>query len=162
MSDGGVEQGWYRTKDGRERYWDGDAWTDRYRDGDDEPPAPADRSPRDEKPEPAKEESKGSSPWMILAFAVAAIVVFACCNGVFSGDDDEPSSGSALTSCRNMVKAQIKNPSTADFAVLDTTITDTSISGEVTAENDFGAEKTLRYHCTISGDTVTDVTVNQL
>lgn len=40
--------------------------------------------------------------------------------------------------------------------------TASSISGQVTAQNDFGAEKTLRYRCSISDGTVTDVTVNEV
>lgn len=159
--DGGVEEGWYRQKDGRERYWDGDAWTDQYRDGDEPPPAAGDRSTRDDHPDAAKPK-QSSSPWKILAGAAVALVIVACCSGAFSNDDDGPSTGAALAACKNAVKGQIKNPSTADFATLDTTITDTSISGEVTAQNDFGAEKTLRYRCTISGETVTNVTVDQL
>lgn len=155
-----VERGWYRQKDGRERYWDGNGWTDRYRD-DEAPPNPGDRSTRGDEPAVEKPKQSGSSPWKILAGAAVAIIVVACCSGAFS-DDDEPSTGAALAACKNAVKGQIKNPSTADFATLDTTITDTSISGEVTAENDFGAEKTLRYRCAISGESVTNVTVTPL
>ncbi|WP_346007155.1 hypothetical protein [Janibacter terrae] len=160
-SSGDIEEGWYRQKDGRERYWDGTKWTDRYRDGDEPPPEPGDRATRNDEPVDEEPKQGKSSTWVLLGVAIVALVIFACCSGAFT-DDDDPSSGAALTACRNAVKAQIKNPSTADFAVLDTTITDTSISGEVTAENDFGGEKTLRYRCTISGESVTNVTVNPL
>lgn len=161
---GGVEAGWYRQKDGRERYWDGGAWTDQYREGAEPPPDPADRSPQDLADDDSEEpeKSKGSSLWGVLGFLVVAIIIFSCCGGAWSDDDDEPSTGSGVVACEDAVEARIKNPSTADFSFLDRSITDTSISGEVTAQNDFGAEKTLRYRCSISDGAVTDVTVNEL
>lgn len=166
--DGDVEAGWYRQQDGRERYWDGDAWTDEYRAGDEPPPDPADRSPKDL----AKAEQLGEQPgqddvrthklWLVLV-VVVLVSVLTCCGWVASlGDDEDSSSGAALRACEDAVRNQVKNPSTAKFPILDTNITDTSIWGEVTAQNDFGAEKTLQYDCTMSGSVVTDVTVDQL
>lgn len=167
--DDGVEAGWYRQKDGSERYWDGFRWTDKYRGGDEPPPNPADRSPDDLSEEDPEDDSSPppESLWdKAVPYAVVGVVllVLGCCGWAFSyeGEDDADSSGVSITACHDAVKQQIKNPSTADFSWLEQTVTDSSVSGELTAQNDFGAEKTLRYHCTISGSTVTDVKVNQL
>lgn len=156
-SGGEPERGWYRQQDGRERLWDGHRWTDKYRDPDAPPPSPEDRSPAD-----VDEKAKGKRADRVgQAIALGVVVIIIACCGWFQslGDDEGDSGGAALTACHNAVEAQIKNPSTADFSLFDTTITETQISGEVTAENDFGAEKTLRYVCTMSGSTVTRATV---
>lgn len=159
-SGGSPEQGWYRQQDGQERFWDGHQWTDHYRDPNAPPPSREDRSPSETlRTEPGKPKS-GAPFW--IGLAAAGLLAFACCGGdaLRGGDDDDDDySGAALTACQNAVKDRIKNPSTANFALFDTTITETSISGEVTAQNDFGAEKTLRYRCAVSGSTVTNVTV---
>lgn len=159
--------GWYKQPGDRdERYWDGSAWTDQYRPASQLPPKLEDRVagadapgsgtvvPKAAKPTPGKRSGLGC-----LVLVVIAMLVFAVSKGC--GGGSASSGGAALVNCRNAVKAQIKNPATADFELLSTTITDAQISGSVTAENDFGARKSLTYVCRISGDSVLSANVSQ-
>jgi PBP1b-binding outer membrane lipoprotein LpoB len=89
----------------------------------------------------------------ILGVWLVPIMVLAGCSS------DGKSSGAPWVACKNAVKAQVTNPATADFALLSTTIEDTVIDGKLTAKNDFGVDQELRFHCKMSGETVTSVEV---
>lgn len=77
----------------------------------------------------------------------------ACSGGSDSG------SGAAWVACQHAVKAQLNNPATADFALMDTTMTDAVIDGTLTAENSFGVKQDLQFHCEMSGEQVTSAEV---
>lgn len=150
--------GWYGQADGRERRWDGATWTDEYRD-----PAPvgAPAEATEAPPAPEKEKPKATNGGNALAAIIVLAVIFfgfKACSGSSSTSDETD----ALVNCRRAVKAQIKNPATADFDVFSTNQTASLITGEVTAENDFGATKSLRYSCRMIGSTVQSATVTGL
>ncbi|EAP97552.1 hypothetical protein JNB_18818 [Janibacter sp. HTCC2649] len=64
--------GWFYVGNGTFRYWDGDIWTDEYRDGDDPaPPAPEYSGPKHES------GKRRELPLWLVAFAVVLIVTAA-------------------------------------------------------------------------------------
>lgn len=73
----------------------------------------------------------------------------ACGSGENASDTD------AWIACKNAVQAQLNNPATADFALMQTTIEVDFIDGILTAENSFGVEQELQFHCERSGSTIT-------
>lgn len=81
------------------------------------------------------------------------------CGG--GSDDPSDSDGNELANCRQAVRVQVKNPDTIDWKTLSTDIQETRISGELTAENDFGGTKTLYFVCDMSGSQVTNATVSE-
>lgn len=95
---------------------------------------------------------------VVVGLGLIVLVAVNC-----SGDDNSrgPSSGDALVSCHHAVEAQLNNPATADFKTLQTTITDTRITGVVEADNDFGVTQEISYTCSISGGAVTGARVSQ-
>lgn len=79
--------GWHQQPDGRERYWDGQQWTDQYREGGASAPPP---------PAPAK-KSGGCLKWVLIA--IAALVLLGILAVLLGGGDDEGTpSGSGNTS----------------------------------------------------------------
>lgn len=73
--------GWFPQPDGRERYYDGEGWTEHYRDA---PPPAA--------PAPPPQKKGGALKWVLI---VGAVVLILCCGGfaactagVFEAADD--------------------------------------------------------------------------
>lgn len=69
--------------------------------------------------------------------------------------------GNPLANCRNAVEQQVKNPASIDWDLLSTEITDTRITGTFSAQNDFGAMKSLSFECVMSNGQVTSARVLQ-
>ena len=74
----------------------------------------------------------------------------------------------AWVACKDAVKGQLRNPATADFALMKTQIDEQDdgvgwrVEGVVTAKTDFGVEQEISYTCETNGQaTVTDVNVAQ-
>lgn len=79
------------------------------------------------------------------------------CGG--SDDGESGADADAWMACKDAVEAQLNNPATADFALMQTTIETEYIDGILTAKNDFGVEQELQFHCERSGSTVTSAEV---
>ena len=90
---------------------------------------------------------------VVTAAAALLLSSLAACSS------DGPSSGAAWVACQHTVEANLENPATADFSLMSTTIKTTFIDGTLTAENSFGVERELQFHCDLGGETVTDVDV---
>lgn len=142
-----LKVGWHPQDDGRERYWDGEKWTDAYRE------AP--------KPEPAGEaEAERSKPdpqpvgrvWTFVGvgiFAVLALMVSRCGGG---DEDRGPDEYDTQATCKELVRGVLKNPSTADF--MDEAQDAAGASGTVVAENALGGKVTSSYRCTLEDGVV--------
>lgn len=101
--------------------------------------------------ETSGQESKKPDKGALIVVGLIAAVIAACCFGGF-GDDDEPNEYNVQGTCKDIVRKQLKNPSTADFS--DEQQTDTLASGLVAADNALGGTVTYSYRCSRSGDTV--------
>jgi len=143
----GLQAGWYAQDDGRERYWDGEKWTDAFR-GSGVDPAPAADAPD----EPAKKSGSGIGCLASILALVALVIVFSLQS---CGDDSSDSTDkyAVQATCKDLVKNNLKNPSTADFS--NEQQTSFSASGQVAAQNALGGTVTYSYSCTATGDTVT-------
>lgn len=106
---------------------------------------------------PAKKPS--GCLWSFLGIAAFVIVVglgFSSCGG--SDSDDAPSAYEARMQCERWVKDKLKAPATAEFSGAVETSTGTNswtITGNVDAENGFGAQVRSVWSCDIrlDGDT---------
>jgi hypothetical protein len=98
-----------------------------------------------------------------LAIATAAVAMLAACSTGGSGGGDGGGGGASDTdawiACKDAVEAQLDNPATADFALMQSTIEADFIDGILTAENNFGVKQELQFHCERSGSAITDVEV---
>jgi hypothetical protein len=91
-----------------------------------------------------------------IPLALVALFVVLAVIGTFS-DEGGSNSGEAWTACREALEAQLRNPATADFPLLDRQIDESagggwSIAGLVGAENHFGVEQRFRFTCEVSPD----------
>jgi hypothetical protein len=141
----GLQAGWYPQDDGRERYWDGERWTDDFRGelATEQMPAPPKR-------EEGAWEQKGRL--LLILLGVVAFVWLAAtkCGGPSTSGPDEYN---VQAMCKELVRDRLKNPSTADFSDEQQSVT--TASGTVVAENALGGKVTHTYRCVASGDTVT-------
>jgi hypothetical protein len=90
---------------------------------------------------------------------LAAAVVVATLTGCSGGDRESAGDTDAWVACKSAVEAQLKNPATAGFALMQTTIEPTFIDGILTAKNGFGVEQELQFHCKRAGSTITSTEV---
>ncbi|QKE85122.1 DUF2510 domain-containing protein [Arthrobacter sp. NEB 688] len=147
-----LKVGWYPEDDGRERYWDGERWTDAYRPGAQESEPGPQASPDVEvgiEPE-KKAATAGCLPWVLGG------VILTCIAGGVKGCGNDGSSSSdgyqVQATCEELVKKNLRNPTTAEFS--EQQRSPASASGLVTGENALGGKVTYRYACSVSGDTV--------
>lgn len=67
--------------------------------------------------------------------------------------------GSAWNSCKAEVKDHLRNPDSADFALLSTDFSEAgkgwSITGTLKAQNDYGVVDEIAYACTVQEDGTT-------
>lgn len=100
---------------------------------------------------------------VILGSWVALIMLLAGCSSNGTRTDlpssDGTSSDAPLVACKNAVKAELKNSVTDSFSILGTNIDATSFDGTLIAANASGVEQNLKFHCKMSGVTVTSVEV---
>ena len=101
---------------------------------------------------------------VVAVMGVLAVAAVGCGG---SGSSGAHESG-AWVACKNAVKEELRNPATADFALMKTQIDEQDdgvgwrVEGVVTAKTDFGVEKDISYTCETNGQaTVTDVNVAQ-
>jgi hypothetical protein len=108
-------------------------------------------------PDAEKEETPGWKTcclWpalAVLALSIGGAIVGAL--GASGEDDSGPSAEMASYHCRDMVREQLKSPSTAEFS--DETITGHgtyTIEGTVRGENSFGGTAVNTYECTATYD----------
>lgn len=140
-----LKAGWHPQDDGRERYWDGEKWTDAFREASTLEPAA----------EAAGEQRNPDQPqvgrvWTFVGvgiFAVLAFMVSRCGSG-----DEGPDEFDTQATCKELVRGMLKNPSTADF--MDEAQDAGGASGTVVAENTLGGKVTSTYRCVLDGDIV--------
>jgi len=92
--------GWHKQPDGRERYWDGQQWTDQYREASASAPPP-----------PAAEKKKsGCLKWVLIA--VVAIAVIALLSSLLGGGDDDgtPTGSSGTTQTQGAAAPDSEEP----------------------------------------------------
>lgn len=124
-----LKTGWHPQDDGRERYWDGERWTDAFRDAPE--PAPVAEPP----PEQAKPDPQPIGR------------VSRCGSG-----DEGPDEYDTQATCKELVRGVLKNPSTADF--MDEEQDAAGASGTVVAENALGGKVTSSYRCVLDGSSI--------
>lgn len=101
------------------------------------------------------EPSKSRLPWILVGIAV--LIVIAALAGVwaYTSDSANPERG-AKQACEKFVTERLKAPATAKFtdgaAVSQNTVGAYVVSGEVDAENGFGAMIRTAYSCTVTPD----------
>lgn len=109
-------------------------------------------------PTPANKSTK-TWGWIATAVAIAALIA---CFGDFDRSDPEPPAFDHVTACQDEVLSQLKAPATAEFVGSDR-ITEgevgVMVTGEVDAQNSFGALIRSSYICSFTGQTVTEVLV---
>lgn len=140
-----LKTGWHPQDDGRERYWDGERWTDAFRDAP-EPAPVAEAPPEQAKPDP----QPVGRVWTFVGvgiFAVLALMVSRCGSG-----DEGPDEYDTQATCKELVRGVLKNPSTADF--MDEEQDAAGASGTVVAENALGGKVTSSYRCVLDGSIV--------
>jgi hypothetical protein len=96
--------------------------------------------------------SKGVGVGALLIIAVPVVIGVAMCGGGESKSNG-PDKYDVQVTCKEIVRKQLKNPSTADFDGEQQSAV--SASGMVVAENALGGKVTYNYRCSVSGDTVT-------
>lgn len=142
-----LKAGWYPQDDGRERYWDGEKWTDAFRRAPE--PEPSDDAP-EAKPAPDKEPVGRVWTFVGVGIFIALALMVSRCGG---GDEDRgPDEYDTQATCKELVRGVLKNPSTADF--MNEQQNATGASGTVVAENSLGGKVTSTYRCTLSGGIV--------
>lgn len=104
-----------------------------------------------------KPESEGAWKWWCCAPVIGLVVLFAGITGLsfLTHEEEElkPSSEMAMYHCREMVKEQLKDPSSAEFS--NENITghgDYTVTGTVRATNSFGGPAAHDYTCTANFD----------
>jgi hypothetical protein len=112
----------------------------------------------DEQPVPAAEESPAAPPtskpggvWVVVGVVLVVLVcvgalVFRPTSG--AGDAER----SAKDACQGFVKERLKAPATADFSGEAVTVDGKtySVTGDVDAENSFGAKLRMTYTCVVT------------
>lgn len=88
--------GWYPQEDGRQRYWDGEKWTEHFAPGDQQGTAPLTQTPPSTTAAPA---SKADRPWFkkkrfVIPAGLVALVILGSALG--GGGGEEPTSPTAL------------------------------------------------------------------
>lgn len=162
-----LPQGWYPDPkdESQERYWDGKVWTEKTAPKKPRTPAPRDAAatpvatPAVTSPaSPPKKGGIGCGLGCLIV--VGVIVVLGIIVGVtsaFSGSNNTPDPADdddlAIVACQDVVKQNLKSPSTASFPEVPT-ISGNTIAGEVDAENSFGAKIRADFQCTRKGDKV--------
>lgn len=146
-----LKAGWYPQDDGSERFWDGQNWTDAVRAPGAEGAAPA--PPGATTPgTPTGTPSAGSKGCLYIVGIIVLLgiaVGFTSCGGD-SGDGDETNEYAVQSTCKDVVKKQLKNPSTADFD--GESQGPTFAAGTVAAQNALGGLVTYSYRCTLDAD----------
>lgn len=147
-----LKAGWYPQDDGGERFWDGTEWTDAVRSAGTEErtpfAAPVDASTL----APDKTSSTDSKGCLYIVGVIVMISIavgFNSCGGDDDGDN-ETNPYAVQGTCQDIVKARLKNPSTADFN--DGAQGSSFAAGSVTAQNALGGVVTYAYRCTLDTD----------
>ena len=110
----------------------------------------------EETPDPAKKQG-GFSPGAIGCLGILgaiAVIWFLSSIGLLGGDtsDTGDDSTAAREACETAVRAQLSDPATADFSIMDLSVTQNGdggwrISSTVKAENGLGIEESLSWIC---------------
>ena len=93
---------------------------------------------------------------MKVSEVLGALIVVGTVGALFqscSGPDHSVDQYNVQATCKDIVRNQMKNPSTADFS--EESQTSSSASGLVVVENNIGGKVTYNYRCSASGETVT-------
>ena len=92
---------------------------------------------------------KKSKPWRPGCFTIGfGILIALVVGGMIAGGGEDSNSGALVVACQNVVKENLKSPSTAKFVGVPKR-TGEYIRGEVDAENSFGATLRNSFQCTI-------------
>lgn len=111
---------------------------------------PQDAGQPEDRTAKAKTSGGGVAGWGCLAVIVVFVVFgVALCSG---GGDKGPDKYDTQVTCKELVRQQLKNPSTADFS--DGQQSAAGASGTVVAENALGGKVTYSYACTLKGGIV--------
>ncbi|HQZ19010.1 MAG TPA: DUF2510 domain-containing protein [Vicinamibacteria bacterium] len=146
----GLSAGWYPQDDGGERFWDGSEWTDAVRVGEGRPP----EAPVEAVPEPPEVKPGMSRSFLFWGGLAGVLVFIAAVQGC--GGDDDSDGGSDINpfavqnTCEDLVKNNLKNPSSAEFSEQDQGAT--FASGLVAGTNALGGTVTYSYRCTLDAD----------
>jgi hypothetical protein len=137
--------GWYPDPDDAslKRYWDGTSWTE-LRQPLTQPPRPP-TTPSEVRIKPTK------SLWWYLRLgliigSVLGVVIIG--EQVVTGGAPAGNDGRHALLCQNQARDSLRSPSTASFPAFPRVSGDT-ITGEVDAENGFGAKIRASFQCTI-------------
>lgn len=83
----------------------------------------------------------------LLLGIVGTLIIISVVSAIFS-DDSGLDEGALVVACQNAVKNNLKSPATADFVGVPQ-VDGMFITGEVDAENSFGASLRASFRCTI-------------
>ncbi len=131
--------GWYPLPGGKQRYWDGTAWTE-------EPPKPAPVAGTTAST--TKQVGGGGCALLI----VVVVVLWAIGSQIGSDEDDGGGEYGARDVCEQFIEQRLKSPSSADFSgedAVDNADGTWTVRGDVDADNSFGASIRNRYVCTV-------------
>lgn len=94
--------------------------------------------------------------WVFMAIVVFAIGATVVSN--LSEKDEGPSDSGAIDVCHQAVDEQLKAPGTADYSgeLVTHTGNDYTVTGQVDAENSFGASLRLEWSCKATWQSGTD------
>ncbi len=151
--------GWYPDpKDkGRQRYWDGENWTQKTI----PIPKPKTLIPKvgagsgtvSKAVTPPKKGGLGCARIGCLSIIGIVVVggIIAAIVGATGNSSSDDKSDLAVVACQDVVKKNLKAPSTASFPDVPS-VSGNIITGEVDAENGFGAHLRASFQCTIADD----------
>lgn len=97
---------------------------------------------------------------LVIVGAIILIGVIGAIVGAVGGSKQKPYdpnwSGEAIAQCEDLVKENLKAPSTAEFDTSATGDGTWTVTGTVDAENSFGAMLRSEFQCTVvvSGDSI--------
>lgn len=92
----------------------------------------------------------------LAALASAAILAFVAVGRGDTGTAIDRTHDSEWSACKESVKAQLDEPSSANFKILGTEFRETGaglkIDGELEADNAFGASREITYECAVDAE----------
>ncbi len=104
--------------------------------------------------------SKKGMGCLVVLGAVVIIIIIATIAGALSGSGETPYdanwSGEAIAQCEDLVREDLKAPTTAEFDTNATGDGTWTVTGTVDSENSFGAMLRADFQCTviIDGDSI--------
>ena len=113
--------GWHRQADGRERFWDGQQWTDQFRDP--EPDSSTARSPESSTPAGAQGKKPGGlKPWMKYAGVGVAGLLLGAMIGAGGGDAEASGDDAAAPAETSTVTVTVEPSAPAETVTIEPTL----------------------------------------